>query len=358
MATRDAHVWGQVAVEPGEGRHVSFNAGQMYSGAELHVQAHVWRGERDGPAVFITAAVHGDELNGTGAIRHLLIDEPFRLVAGTLVLVPVVNLPGFERHSRYLPDRRDLNRCFPGSADGSLASRLAHAVFQAIVLRCDMGIDLHTAASRRTNFPNVRADMGDERVAELARSFGGEVIVPGSGPRGSLRRAACRAGCPTIILEAGETWRVQPAVVDAAVTGIRNVLVSLGMVEGDPEPPPVALVAQSMRWIRAEAGGFLRFHVAPGDVVPAGAPLATSSDLVGRPQHTLHAPRGGMVLGMTTLPSVAPGDPVCHLAFLDDAEIDAIRETLAALPEESVHRRVRDELGAGMVVEEPTPFAP
>ena len=330
---------------------VRIGVGEMYSGAPLHMHAHVWRGREPGPTVFITAAVHGDELNGTGTIRQILLGSPFDLLAGTLLLVPVVNVLGFERHSRYLPDRRDLNRCFPGSAQGSLASRHAHAVFESVVRRCDFGIDLHTAATRRTNFPNVRGDLADPRVAELARSFGAEVIVPGTGPRGSLRRAACRAGCPTILLEAGEVWRVQPTVVESALRGIRNCLSGLGMIDAAPEPPAISLVAQHTHWIRAEAGGFLRFHVGPGEPVLEGDALATSSDLLGRLQHTLHAPHAGIVLGMTTLPSVAPGDPVCHLGAIDrDAALE-LRRAVQTLPADALRVRVREELAAGIYVE-------
>ena len=155
---KDVGVWRGKKIEPGERADLSLKVSRSYGGTSIRVPVHVWRGEKPGPSVFISAAVHGDELNGTGTIRQLIEEPPFELRAGSLVLVPVVNILGFEQLSRYSPDRRDLNRSFPGSTTGSLTSRLANVIFQNIVARCDYGIDLHTAASGRTNFPNVRGD--------------------------------------------------------------------------------------------------------------------------------------------------------------------------------------------------------
>lgn len=337
-------VWGGKRIEPGERGEVAVRISEGYSGAPVEIPAYVWRGEEPGPSVFVTAAVHGDEINGTGAIRHIIVHKPFEVVSGTLVLVPVVNLAGFERHSRYLPDRRDLNRSFPGSVSGSLAGRIARAFFDQVPARCQFGIDLHTAAVRRTNFPNVRADMGDPVLAEFARAFGTELIVSGKGPAGSLRRAACQAGCRTLILEAGEVWKVEQTVVEYAVRGIRNCLVHLGMVEGELERPAFQVETDSTSWVRAEHGGFLRFHVAPGEFVRQGDPIATNASLAGQEQYMMVSPRDAIVLGMTMLPSVAPGDPICHLAFAREGALTRAVMAAADLPEEHLHERMRGDL--------------
>ena len=226
----DIGIWGKTRIAPGESADVTIAISESYAGMDIKIPVHVRRAKKNGPVVFITAAVHGDEINGTGAIRQLITDCNFELTCGTLVLVPVVNLLGFERHSRYLPDRRDLNRCFPGTPTGSLASRLAHAIYTQIIKRCDYGIDLHTAAVRRTNFPNVRANIKDPVLADFAHAFGTELILTSKAPKGSLRRAACDAGCPTLILEAGEVWKVEPTMVEYAVRGVLNCLTHLGMV--------------------------------------------------------------------------------------------------------------------------------
>lgn len=349
--------WFGETIRPGEDESVSFTISESYSGADITLPMNIWRGKHDGPTVLLTAAVHGDEINGTGTIRHIIREHPFELIAGTLVLVPVVNVMGFERHSRYLPDRRDLNRSFPGSATGSLASRLAKAFFENVVKRCDYCIDLHTGAVRRTNFPNVRANLSDERLAAFARAFGAELIVDGNGPKGSLRMAANKIGCATIILEAGEVWKVEPGVVEYALRGIENCLKYLGMVSGKPEKPAYRMETNATQWVRAAKGGFLEFHVAPGDIVEKDEVLATNTDLMGDEQNLIKAPRGGIVLGMTTLPSVAPGDPVCHLAFPTKGELKRVEKAVGKLRDDSLHERVRDDLSRNMMVTDSDPEA-
>ena len=344
--------WGDGVIGRGERADVSLIISESYAGANIAIPLHVWRGRSPGPVAFVSAAVHGDEINGTGAIRHIITEKPFELVAGTLVLVPVVNLLGFERHSRYLPDRRDLNRSFPGSSTGSLASRMARVFFDEVVSKSQFGIDLHTAAVRRTNFPNVRADMGDEAVAGIARAFGTELIVSGKGPKGSLRRAACGVGCSTIILEAGEVWKVEPTIVEHAVRGIRNCLVSLGMVGGSQTEPEFRVETDATAWVRALHGGFLRFHVAPGDTVERGDAIATNTSLTGREQNVIESPRNGIVLGMTTLPAVAPGDPVCHLAYQKKSVLQRIERAREDLDSDSLHERTRDALSSSMLLRE------
>ena len=310
--------WNGQNVGLGEGRDIDLAISESYSGHTLKIPLHVRRGPEDGPVVFVSAALHGDEINGTGTIRSLLTSPDFEIVRGSVVLVPVLNVPGFDRHSRYLPDRRDLNRCFPGSATGSLAARLAKVIFDEIVMRCDYGIDLHTAAVRRTNYPNVRGDMSNPDVARIAEAFGCELIVDSKGPRRALRPEATTVGCPTMILEGGEVWKVEPSIVEGSVRGIRNVLRFLNMMEGETESPDYQVVISKSKWVRAEKGGFLQFHVKPGDILEKDQILATNTDLLGHELGILIAPFDAVVIGMTTLPAVSPGEPVCHLGQLPE----------------------------------------
>jgi hypothetical protein len=330
--------------------HVRVSEG--LNGAGIDVPVRVWRGARPGPVIFVTGAVHGDEVNGTGTVRQLILDPPFELAGGTLVLAPVLNTLAFERHMRYLPDRRDLNRCFPGSAGGSLASRIAHRLFEEIVERCDYGIDLHSAAAGRTNFPNVRGDLADPAVERLAMAFGCEVVLDGAGPQGSLRRAACASGRPTILLEAGEVWKVEPGMVAYGVRGIRNVLIELGLVDGAPEPPLFRAVVDRAYWVRAEVGGFLEFHVSPGELVRKGDALATNSSMLGEERNVLTAPEDGVVIGMTTQPAVVPGLPVCHLA-VPRGGVGPISRALRRRPSGHLLHRVRRQLSRSMMVRRP-----
>lgn len=349
--------WPEGDLAPGERRDMAILATQGFAGQDLEIPIHVWRGKEDGPSVFVTAALHGDEINGTGAVREMILEPGFKLERGTLLLVPVLNVLGFERHSRYLPDRRDLNRCFPGSDSGSMASRFAHRIFEEVIQRCDYGIDLHSAAVRRTNYPHIRGDFSNPEVDTLARAFGTEIMVDTLGPTGSMRRAACDVGCPTILLEAGEVWKVEPTVVEVAHRGILSVLRHLKMVKGKPNVPEFRIIAKKTTWLRAEAGGFLRFHASPGDLVEEGQVLATNTSLLGREQSTIVSPMDGVILGMTTLPSVAPGDPVLNVGRLRQP-IERIERKVDALDEDSLHERIRTDLGTNMMVDEPQDEVP
>jgi len=347
---KDVGVWPGRKILPGETADLKLTVSKSYSGTSLRVPVHVWRGKKPGPALFITAAVHGDEMNGTGTIRHIIQERPFELLAGSLVLVPVVNILAFEQLSRYSPDRRDLNRSYPGLKTGSLTSRLAHVIFDNIVARCNYGIDVHTAAIRRTNYPNTRADMEQEATARLATLFGGELIIDSPGPVGSLRRSAVQAGCATMLVEAGEVWKVEPAVVEYTLRGIRNVLVGLKMIEGEIVEPEFRVVVEETKWIRAEKGGFLKFHVHPGDPVEKGQPLATNTSLSGRDLATLTAPGDAIVLGMTTLPAVSPGDPVAHLAFPSPRAFKKMERAIGKLPDDSLLARLHDDLASNVFI--------
>lgn len=341
--------WLGAPLPAGEISNVSLPVSESYSGIALNIPIQIHRSTEDGPVVFVTAALHGDELNGTGAIREILCDENFRLKRGSLILVPILNLLAFDRHSRYMPDRRDLNRCFPGSPNGSLASRVAHTIFSEIVSRCDYGIDLHTASVRRTNYPNIRANVANPQVAELAECFGAEVVVDYAGAEGTLRREACLHGCPTIVLEGGEVWKVEPAIVETAVRGIKNVLIHLDMIDGEPAVPETQIFVRKTQWVRANHGGFLQFHIQPGQIVEKGQPLATNTDLLGQSHHVLVAPFDGVVIGMTTIPAIGPGQPVCHIGKLpSDTEAEEVRES--RLESESLEQRTVDELASNVMV--------
>ncbi|MGF1679150.1 MAG: succinylglutamate desuccinylase/aspartoacylase family protein [Candidatus Methylacidiphilales bacterium] len=305
---------GGTAIPLGSSRNVRLKISETYFGDDVVIHVRVIRAQRPGPSVFVTAAIHGDEINGTGIVHELLSRGDLKLLRGTLILIPVVNIFGFESNNRYLPDRRDLNRCFPGSPGGSMAGRLAYTLISEIVARCDYGIDLHTAAIQRTNFPNIRGDLTDPGVSFLADAFGGELIVHGKGPEGSFRREACRLGCPTITLEAGEPWKIETEVLDLGVKGVRNVLSHLLMLKNDPVEPQHRARIYKTVWVRAELGGILRFHVKTGETVSKGDPVASNYTIMGRQQSTLRSPINGIILGMATMPTVKPGEPICHIA--------------------------------------------
>lgn len=345
--------WQGHPIAPGSRNDLTLAVGESYSGMNVHIPIHIQRAVEDGPVIFVSGALHGDEINGTGAIRQLIQDSDFELQRGAVIFAPVLNILGFDRHSRYLPDRRDLNRAFPGTTTGSLASRMARTIFDEIVSRCDYGVDLHTASKMRTNYPNIRGDLANTKVRDIAEAFGCEIIMDGRGPKGALRREATRAGCPTIVMEAGEVSKVEPGIVESTVRGIKDLLCHLNMLDGKQESPEYQVVIQKSKWIRAERGGFLQFHVKPGDIIEKNQPIATNTTLLGRENSVLYAPFDAVVLGMTTLPATSPGEPICNLGKLPKStgpkEFRRLRSE-----EDGLEERVVGELASNVLVTEPS----
>ncbi len=345
----------QDAIALGESREVHLKFSESYLGQPLTVPMYVMRAREPGPRICITGVLHGDELNGMGIVRELLYDRPPDLQRGTLILIPALNLFGLERHARYMPDRRDLNRSFPGSDTGSVSARLAYTVFSEIIKKCDFGIDLHTAAVRRTNYPNVRAHMRDPRVKELATAFGNPLILNSRGPVGSLRRTATESGVPTIILEAGEVWKIEPAVVEIGVQGCLNVLKTFGMIEGEPVLPIFQVTVSRTTWVRADNGGLLIFHKKAGELVRKGEQLVTCESIFGAESHTLASPCDGIIMGMTTLPMVKPGEPIYHLGVLGKKSFKRAEASLYATQESTLYSRVQDDLATNVHIHEVNP---
>jgi len=323
--------WGEIElgghrVAPGQTTEIRLKVAETYTAEEVTIPVTVIRGARRGPTLFLMATIHGDELNGVGIIRDLLNEARWEGLAGTVIAVPVANPPAFLVQDRRLPDRRDLNRAFPGSARGSLTARLARVLYTEVIRRSDFGIDLHTAGGERSNFPQIRADLDDPRIAALARAFGCPLIVHGRGPDRSLRRVATAAGVPTVVYEAGSPRRLERPYIDLGIRGVRNVLVHLGMLAGERVEPPTALEVRTSHWIRARAGGILDLKVSLGQPLSRGQEISQNTNPFGRDRSTLKAPRSGVVVGLTQLPLVHPGDAICHLAHVPARELAAWRE--------------------------------
>lgn len=300
-------------IPPGETLQVPWYASDSFTGLAEPTPVLVAHGTEPGPVLCLTAAVHGDELNGIEMVRRLLYEVDPETMRGTLIGVPIVNLFGFRQGSRYLPDRRDLNRHFPGDPDGSTAARIAHSLFDNIIRRCDALVDLHTGSFHRTNLPQLRADMSQDAVAELTRGFGATVVLNSSPPDGTLRGAATRAGVPTVTLEAGEPMRFQQDEVEHGVRALRSLLNRMGMVKrftlwGDPQP-----VYYESHWVRADNGGILTSRVGIGQHVTEGALLGTVTDPITNRRSEIHSPYDGRVLGMALNQAVIPGFAAYHI---------------------------------------------
>ncbi len=314
-----------IRVAPGTSKPIRIKVSETFASVPVFVPITVIHGSRPGPVLFVTAAVHGDELNGIEVVREIAAGVHARDLSGTLLLVHVVNVMGFQALSRYLPDGQDLNRAFPGSRAGNLAANVAHAVFAKIITHSDYGIDLHTAARGRDNMPHLRADLRRAGIRKLAGLFGAEVLFDGPGHPYSLRTAAGRAGIPTVVFEAGESLRFQKDHIAAGVTGVRNVLIGLGMITGSPIRPLTSIVARRHAWVRARRGGILILETHPGELVRKGDVLAVSSKPYGKTVNRITAPFDGLVVGTTTLPMASPGTPVAHLIRLGPARLRELR---------------------------------
>ncbi|MBS3940637.1 MAG: succinylglutamate desuccinylase/aspartoacylase family protein [Actinobacteria bacterium] len=308
-----------VSVAPGERRHLFPSASESYTGDRTTLPMAVLNGTGDGPRVFVTAAVHGDELNGIAVCRSLLDTlDPVDL-DGVLVVVPIVNVLGVQIGSRYLPDRRDLNRSFPGSHDGSMAARIARLLLDEVIQGSDVGIDLHTAANHRTNVPQVRVDTRDERAHDLAVAFGAPFVLDARMRPGSLRETAGDLGVPVLTYEGGGPLRLDEGAIDVASRGVLRVLHRLGMIDDAPAPAHAApMVLHESRWLRAERGGLLELHVAAGDHLEPGQPLWSTVSPLGEERATHEAGDEGFVIGATTLPLVQPGQALLHVALPGD----------------------------------------
>lgn len=306
---------GGTAIAPGERRSLQLPVAELYNSAPVHMPVEVVRGRRDGPTLFVCAAVHGDEINGVEIIRRLLRNSALQRMRGTLIAVPIVNVQGFLSMSRYLPDRRDLNRSFPGSERGSVAGRLAWMFAQEIVAKSDCGIDLHTGAIHRSNLPQVRANLSDPETAALAAAFAAPVMLDANLRDGSLREHAAQQGIPMLLYEAGEALRFDETAIRAGVRGVLNVMRCLGMLaRGRAKAAAEPLVATSSYWQRAEQSGILRCHVGLGARVKKGQLLATISDPFGHEELALSSRSAGLVIGRSNLPLVNEGDALFHIA--------------------------------------------
>jgi predicted deacylase len=313
------HIAGR-EILPGSRVRLEIDVGRRATGSQVSLPIEVVHGRRPGPRLFICAAIHGDEINGVEIIRRILRRPGLAKVCGTLIAVPIVNVFGFVGLSRYLPDRRDLNRSFPGTNTGSLASRIANTFLTEIVENSTHGIDLHTAAVHRSNLPQIRASIDDPETERLARAFRVPVIVHASLRDGSLRHAVVERGIPMLLYEAGEALRFDETAIRAGVRGVISVMRALAMLPETirPDPVPSPVVARSTYWVRAEGGGILRTRARLGTSVAEGERLGLIADPLGTNEIPVLAAQPGVVIGRTELPLVHEGDALFHLATFED----------------------------------------
>ncbi|MGD9538705.1 MAG: succinylglutamate desuccinylase/aspartoacylase family protein [Alphaproteobacteria bacterium] len=312
-------------IRPGEQLSFDVPIVDLSTRTPMTMPVQVIHGIEEGPRLFISAALHGDEINGVEIVQRVMADPALAALHGTLIAVPVVNVFGFVAQQRYLPDRRDLNRSFPGSARGSLAARLAHLFLSEIVGNATHGIDLHTGAIHRTNYPQVRANLDQPETEKLARAFGAPVIINSGFREGSLRESAAKWRVPVLVYEVGEALRHDEPGIAIGVRGVYNVMEALGMLPArrEAEPAPEPLIARSSTWVRAPRSGVLREPVTIGSVVEKGATLGYIADPFGEERVEVKARGEGLVIGLTYLPLVYEGDALFHLVRTVGEQVNA-----------------------------------
>lgn len=308
---------GGTEVPSGTRARVRIPVARFVTGDWLGFPVEVINGVRPGPRIWLSGAVHGDELDGVEIIREVLGRLDPRTLAGSVLGVPVVNVFGFVDESRDLPDRRDLNRSFPGKAKGSMAARLAHLFMTEVVERCSIGLDFHCGSDDRQNLPQVRADLDDPRVARVVRAFGAPIALHNKPPKGSLRKAATKLGAKTLVFEGGEAGRFTDSAIEAGVAGALGVLSDLEMIEAAPPVTgPVEEIRKSL-WIRAPRSGICRIEVPLGARVQKGDRLGGVFELLGEKETRIRASVDGILIGRRVNPLVHKGEAVVHLARPD-----------------------------------------
>ncbi|SHH69192.1 succinylglutamate desuccinylase/aspartoacylase family protein [Halobaculum gomorrense] len=322
MTDADIFTYNGGRVDPGERQNLRFVVSETYLGDPVRIPVTIINGERPGPTAFLSAAAHGDELNGIEVVREVAYEWDLSELCGTLICLPVLNVPGFLAQQRYLPVYdRDLNRSFPGSADSTSAKRMAARIYTNFIEPCDVGLDFHTSTRGRTNMIHARADMGDPDVARLARAYGTNVIIDSQGASGMLRTEAVTDDVAAITVEMGEAHRFQRALIDEALAGVRSVFAEYGMLEAEQVRWPgwrtVITEEREKTWLRADVGGMVDMHFERGSLVHEGDTVCTITNPFKDDNVLVEAPFTGLLVGILENPVVYPGNPLCHLVELD-----------------------------------------
>lgn len=316
-------VIGGEEIDPGQRRQLSLIVAKLYDFTDMKIPVEVVRGHEDGPTLFVSAAIHGDEINGVDIVRRLLKHRALKQLRGTLIAIPIVNVFGFNDKSRYLPDRRDLNRSFPGAEHGSLASQVAHIFRTEIVSQCTHGIDLHTGAIHRRNLPQIRTDLDFAPNMELARAFGVPVILDASPRDGSLREMVNEQNIPMLLYEAGTALRFDKRAALIGVEGILNVMRSIGMLPAlrFAKPPATPMIATASHWVRAPISGIFITRKKLGERVAKGDLLGFITNPFGDYEYSIESPDDGLIIGNSILPLANEGDGLYHIALINGAEL-------------------------------------
>jgi predicted deacylase len=300
----------------GESATVTFEVAKLHTRNTLDVPIIIERSKKPGPTVLITSGIHGDEINGVEIVRQIIakgINNPKR---GTIICVPIINVFGFLNMNRFFPDGRDLNRVFPGTANGSLASRVANFVMTEIVPHADFVMDFHTGGSDRFNAAQIRIIKKEARLSELAHIFGAPFIYYSDNIGKSFRNSCHKAGVPMLLFEGGKSFNIHSTITNTGVNGTKRVLHHLGMLKSKfkvSKPKKSAIVINQSRWIRAEFSGMFKATVAINTYVEKHTVLGNITDPYGGFNHFVKAPNSGYIFNVNESPIIHQGDAIFHI---------------------------------------------
>ncbi len=321
-------------VDPGEKRHIRYEVGESYLGDPVEVPVTVINGEHGGKTLFLSAGIHGDELNGVKVVQEVADRYDPEGLHGTIVCLHVCNVPAYEAQQRYTPIYdQDMNRSFPGGERSNTTGRMANEIYRRFVAPCDIGLDFHTSTRNRTTIYHARADLENAGVERLARAFATNVVLYGTGDAGSLRSVATAAGIPTVTVEMGRAHRFQPVLVEKALEGVESVLAEYGLLPTEPVHWPgwfeSTAADTTKRWLRADAGGLVEMEWGPYPLVHEDETICTVTNHFKTEEHVINAPFDGLILGALENPVAAPGHPLCHLMELERETREEIEREIA-----------------------------
>lgn len=305
----------KIDILPGTSDIVKIQVGRIPSGAPVFIRAHVFRSLVEGPTVLILGGMHGDEVNGVEIVQQSIRSGLYsRLIAGTVIAIPVLNVYGFINFSRDVPDGKDVNRSFPGSSRGSLASRMARILSKKILPEIDFGVDFHTGGRSIYNYPQVRYTLGNSEAEFLARAFGPPHLLAKKPISKSLRKYAHEKKKPIIVFEGGENLRLDPFSIEVGIKGLQRLLVSQGMLTG-PFDEVNSFHYRKSSWLRAPRAGIFRTTKQAGQLVRKGEIIGSITDPYGAPVYALKAHYNGHIIGHSNLPVINQGDALFHIAY-------------------------------------------
>ncbi|MCH8523896.1 MAG: succinylglutamate desuccinylase/aspartoacylase family protein [Balneolales bacterium] len=317
---------GKVIV-PGESKYYNLRVAKLPTHTVIDLPVYVSRSVNDGPVLLLTAGLHGNETNGIEIVRRLISDSMVSPQRGTVIAVPIVNIYGFLQQERYLPDGKDLNRSFPGSKTGSLASRVAHVIVNQILPLADYGIDFHTGGASKDNYPQIRCVLSHAMNLELAKAFGAPFIINSALIDKSFRKAAQRRGKSIIVYEGGESLRFDEPSIQCGIDGTLRLMKSLNMIDDAPDIPVKPRIFEKHSWIRAKVSGLFRTTLLPGDKVTRGQTVGSVTDPYGETNVVLKSPVNGYIVGLSRSPVVSAGDAVVHLGHKYELKKTSTNET-------------------------------